>query len=416
MRSSTRGILAFVLVVALAGASHGAGAASAWRRHEQASTAPNLDSATDQMVRELFAPAAGAKGLAGRSTVRFSGMGWETEAGIAGTSGFGVRASEAVRRSLASQGVALAEPGSKGVGGTVLRGAFKLLKGGAQVSLALVDANTGRVLSEARRLLRPESYAGLVDRMLPPDAARALELTSLVRRSLGEGPSAFPIEITTDRGTHAAYFEGERLTLRLSAARDCWVRIFHVSGSERRLTLLYPNRSDTSAFLAAGTTIVAPSAGGGAIFEVAPPYGVDAIVALASETPFEDGEWVSGQLSARSPGDLASRGVQRAGDYLAAAEAGEDATRGVLARGLLVRHASPVANGAESGAALSTTAGPDASMPSAPSDSPGAPTPIAMDQFPAEAAIPGIRPPRSNSPLARATCFFTTLPRPDGVR
>lgn len=378
-----------------------------------APVAATLDDAATGMVRELFSPARGSKGVARRgAAVRFDGLGWESGAGTAGTSAFGLEASDAVRRSLAARGLAVAPPGAgdaaaKGVGGPVLRGAFQLLKGGAQLSLALVDANTGRVISEARRMLRPDSYGALAGRLLPPDATRVIELAKWIHQSVGDGRPPFRLDVVTDRGAHGAYFEGERLTLRVTAERDCWVRLFHVSGSERRLTLIYPNRSDTSAFLPAGVTLVAPSEGSGATFEVAPPYGVDAIVAFASTTPFEDGDWVATQLAGASSGELASRGVQRAGDYLAATDVSDDASRGVLARGLLVRHSAPAPS-----ADPRATAG---AVPEYPSPG-GGTAPLALDQFPAEATIPGARLQHSTSPLARATCFFTTLPRPEAGR
>ncbi len=407
MLPRSRFLLTFGLALSLALAPRCAVAGAA------PAPAATLDEAAAGMVREVFAASRGSKGVVRRgTTVRFEGLGWESGAGPAGTSAFGLEAGEAVRRSLAAQGLAVAPPGAagvgaKGVGGPVLRGAFQLLKGGAQLSLALVDANTGRVISEARRMLRPEAYGALAERLLPPDATRVVDLARWIRQSVGDGPPPFRLEVTTDRGAHGAYFEGERLTLRVTAERDCWVRLFHVSGSDRRLTLIFPNRSDTSAFLAAGMTQVAPSAGSGATFEVSPPYGVDAIVALASETPFEDGDWISTQLAGSGTGELASRGVQRAGDYLVVADGSDDASRGLLARGLLVRHAAsapPADPRADAGAV------PDYPAPGAGT------TPLALDQFPAEAAIPGARTQRSTSPLARATCFFTTLPRPGSGR
>jgi hypothetical protein len=169
----------------------------------------------------------------------------------------------------------------------------------------LVNAQTGQVLSEARRMLSPGALTSLpVDQYLPPGAGAARQLVQLVRESFAGGSSAFGLRISTDKGEQAAYYEGEALHVAVQADRDCYLRLYHISWSERALTLVFPNRNDRDSFVPAGSVKLIPSAGAGTTFEVSRPYGVDALIAVASAEPFDDDAWVNEQLGAPASGQV----------------------------------------------------------------------------------------------------------------
>jgi hypothetical protein len=288
------------------------------------------------------------------------------------------------------------------VGRQILRGAFQVLKTGVRLSLSVMDAQTGRVLSEAQRLLSPAALTGLAaDELAPPDAASAVQLAQLIEQSFGGATSGFRLSVSTDRGSNAAYLNGERLRVLVASDRDCHLRLYHVSWRDRTLTLVFPNRSEPDGFLPAGVARTIPAEDARAVFEVSPPYGVDAIVAVASEAPFADDAFVASALGtgAAAPGSIAyptDEGVEPAGEYLAAR--GIDSTRvhRALAKGLLVRHLEPdpAAAGAGDGSEYPTT------HPDPAPGSPGATIPEGSAPTPAEG--------RPNL-MARAACFFTTL-------
>lgn len=344
----------------------------------------------DSIVQTLLTRAAESAGNSGQpSGIRFVGVAWDAGDGTtAGTSELGLRIDDAVEGALVAQGAA-AEPGSKGVGGRVLRGAFRVMRTGVKLTLSVVDSQSGGILAEVQSLLKPSSLAGIAaDALLPPDHTNARMLAQLLQDTLGEAPAAFGIRVTTDRGENAAYFEGDRLHAFVEVDRDCYLRLYHISWGERALTLIFPNRSELNSFLPAGSRRQIPDDLNGAVFEVAKPYGVDAIVAVASTQPFADDVQVTAHLNggpsvvpsvgSAPAGSGAPGGPVAAGAYLTQPDVSESQARGVFARGLIVRHQDPAPAG---------VVPPDPS-PWSPSGAP-----------PEQPA------------LARAVCYFTTLPR-----
>jgi hypothetical protein len=278
-----------------------------------------LEREVDGLVRQLLAsPGAKPGHTMPADALRYEGMAWESGPdGPVGTSGLGVRLDGAVKGALASRGIAPAtgpSVGSKGIGGTLLRGSFHVLKSGVGLTLSLVNSQTGQVLSEARRMLSPGALTSLpVEQYLPPGAGNARQLVQLVRESFAGGSSAFGLRISTDKGEQAAYYEGEALHVSVQADRDCYLRLYHISGSERALTLVFPNRNDRNSFVPAGSVKLIPSAGAGTTFEVSKPYGVDALIAVASAEPFDDDAWVNEQLGA-PPGGTPQSGSGSSGE------------------------------------------------------------------------------------------------------
>ncbi len=389
-----------------------------------------LQKQVDALVGQLFSGPLARSGAI-RGTIRFDGVAWDTGEGVAaGTSRLGLDLDDALKGALAERRMDVATgslAGSKGIGSTLLRGGFKVLKSGVQLSLALVDANTGRVISKAQRVMSANSLAGVAqEELLPPDATNARLLARLVTGSLGGATAAGGLRLSTDRGTQAAYAEGDTLHVLVESDRDCYVRLYHISWSDRALTLVFPNRSDRDSYLPAGTLKSIPAEGTGVVFEVSKPYGVDALVAISSATPFDDDAAVTAGLAgaAALPLSGAAKGVSRVGDYLARQGVSAAQARGVLAKGLFVRlpesgsSAEAVAEPAYVPEPAAPPAGAETITPEA-APQPADPEAPAVQTSPQEA--PRDPPPTSlsppppvapgNSPLARAVCYFTTLPR-----
>lgn len=402
-----------------------------------AAASPAFARTIDAMISELFGTSSGSKGVRRSGPVQFEGAAWQSGSGAAGTSHFGLQMDRAVTDALAARhieshsGTVL---GSKGVGGNVLRGGFKLLKGGMHVSLSLVDANSGRVISEVRRMLSRESLTGLaMDHLIPPDAGNARALAQLVSQSLGGGASEFRLQVTTNRGPQGAFFEDDALRLSVQADRDCYLRLYHISWNDRTLTMIFPNQGDRDSFLPAGAPRQFPSPGSTAEFVVSKPYGVDAIIAIASSTPFEDDAWVSSQWAssadtpAESPAQpsapapavapvpeaptapdagLESRGVVRSGPYLATEHTTEARARDILAKGLIVRQGGAArpstASRASAGGSVAQAA-PSNEFSGNLQEGTGRTEPVTPAPRPATGAAKGM--------LAKASCYYTTLPK-----
>lgn len=367
----------------------------------------------DSMVAELLASDAAKRKLqSAGQRVSFEGMAWDAGAGqSAGTSPLGLRLGDAVGSALERRRIGETPgdgPATRGIGGAILKGAFGSVGSAVGVVLSMVDANSGRVVSEVRRRLDPNALVDLgMNELLPPNAQDAKLLARLVSSSIGSGAQPFKLKVRTVRGANAAYFEGDRLQVEVEADRDCHLRLYHVSWTDKRLTLIFPNRSEPESRIAGSASVRVPADGSAAVFEVARPYGVDAIVAIASEQPFEDEATVSERLArevltteptseseaptATEPAQDAAPeaapevapeladGLQPAGEFLSEPGVDEARTRGVLTRGLVVRHQAepfvgPGSTGSESTGLAATPVG-------------------------------------DRGPVARAVCYFTTLPR-----
>lgn len=356
----------------------------------------------DAMVHDLLSNESARRQLGvAAGPVVLDGVAWEYEPGrIAGTSALGVQLRAGFDRALTQRGITVSDSlvRTRGIAGTLIKGAFRVVGGTVRVALSMVDANSGRIVSQAVQTLRETDLVGLgIDQILPPGSEDAKLLAQLLGGVLGSESQPFAITLRTRRGTQAAYFEGEPLQVLIESERDCYLRLYHISWTDKRLTLIFPNRSEPVGFMTGGTVIQVPAEGSGAIFEVGRPYGVDAIVAVASESPFDDESLVrstleTGEAAENSAGnaadaesdasgtdDAGDTGPERVGDFLSEGTVDGARAQAVLTRGLFVRH-EPTTGG-DATAAGGTTA----------LQSPGLPD-------------------RSRQ-VAHAVCYFTSLPR-----
>jgi hypothetical protein len=283
------------------------------------------------------------------------------------------------------------------------------------------------VITQAQRMLSTAVLGGAsVGDLLPPDAQNARLLARLLAGSFGGAPTTGGLRVSTDRGAQAAYAEGETLQVLVESDRDCYLRLYHISWSERALTLVFPNRSDLDSYLPAGTLKSVPAEGTGVVFEVSKPYGVDALIAISSAEPFEDEALVATGLggAAAMPWSGTARGVTRAGNYLARQGISEAQAQGVLAKGLLVRLPAtelpgatdvapePEGNTAMPEAVPEETAPAELQPPSEPEVIPEQSYPPNTSPAPPQTVSPPVSPGvLGRSSLARAVCYYTTLPR-----
>ena len=116
--------------------------------------------------------------------------------------------------------------------------------------------------------------------------------------------TALDVRVWTDRdssGTQTPnYLPGERIRLYTSVNQDAYVYLFNVD-PQGQVDLILPNRYAGGAnFLKANTTKVFPDAQDGFTFDIAAPYGLNKVLAVASRTPLDLGQiatFKSGQNS-----------------------------------------------------------------------------------------------------------------------
>ncbi|UCH82633.1 MAG: DUF4384 domain-containing protein [Candidatus Latescibacterota bacterium] len=272
-----------------------------------------IDSVVQSMVDDLYAKArqSGAKGVQTKY-IRFEGIAWESPDGdIAGTSTVGAYLGGRVERALSEKSTVLSPEDSdqaKGFWGTIVRGSYKVGKAGVRVVLRMADKSSGSVISEVSRELGLEAFPGLSkSELLPPVSGEAQALGALISRALGGSESDFALRLSTDQGNYGSYVEGENLTIFLESDKDCHVRVYHVSMSDRKMALIFPNRSEQDGFLRAGQVRAVPGAMQDYAITVTKPYGVDAIFAVASLEPFGDEEalragWAKAEAASREKG------------------------------------------------------------------------------------------------------------------
>ena len=378
-------------------------------------SAKALAAEIDSLVAQALAASKQAtRGLGSSGPIAFDGVAWETGEGVdAGTSPVGTELSDAIRTSLAQHGVSteVAGVGARGLGvGRILKGGFRLLKSGLELSLVVSDASglpVGRVSKILTNVVGLSSGAMHLEEVLPPDSENLKGLVRLMRKTVLAGHSQFPLRVSTDRGNHPAYLVGEQLHVLVQADHDCYVRLYHVDWSGKELTLIFPNREDRDSRLIAGTRKRFPADGTGVVFEVSEPAGVDAIVAIASERPFEDERVVASELAEPGGGSASqSRGITSAGPYLVAEGVSDERAKDILSRGLIVKLPAAGTVPRREAARTSTNGDSSQTTDAVPDSSSTAGGNVSATSQSVRASSPS-----EPAPLARAVCFFTTLRR-----
>jgi hypothetical protein len=80
------------------------------------------------------------------------------------------------------------------------------------------------------------------------------------------------------------YFDGDTMTISLYASRDCWFKVYHIDVNNQ-MRLIYPNQTDKNNALKANIECVIPD---NSAFVLGAPYGEETILAVFSNTPFDN--------------------------------------------------------------------------------------------------------------------------------
>jgi hypothetical protein len=101
---------------------------------------------------------------------------------------------------------------------------------------------------------------------------------------------AFKVSITPLKGQGADYHDGESIRFRVTASRDCYIKVIYLSsngtaGETKINTLLFPNVHDRSNFIRAGQPTIIGKMGE---LVAQKPYGKDIVTVVASLSQFTD--------------------------------------------------------------------------------------------------------------------------------
>lgn len=113
------------------------------------------------------------------------------------------------------------------------------------------------------------------DRMVPLSAAQ----------------TAIPlqVEVWTDRGTGSVYSEGEEVHVMARVNKDAFLRLYYTDANNQ-VVQIFPNRYRADGWIRGGQVVTIPSSEDRFAFQVKPPFGVEAVTALASLKPFAASE------------------------------------------------------------------------------------------------------------------------------
>ncbi|GGM13102.1 DUF4384 domain-containing protein [Deinococcus aerophilus] len=127
-------------------------------------------------------------------------------------------------------------------------------------------------------------------------------------------PGDLKVRVWTDRDVSGqkipAYTPGDRIRLYASVSQDAYVYLFNVDPSGQ-VDLILPNRYQGGAnFVKANAVKVFPAAGDPFTFDIAAPYGVNKVLALASKTPLKLDQIATFKAQNNSFADVQVKGQQ----------------------------------------------------------------------------------------------------------
>ncbi|MBZ9752932.1 DUF4384 domain-containing protein [Deinococcus sp. HMF7620] len=142
-------------------------------------------------------------------------------------------------------------------------------------------------------------------------AAPTLSAQSII---VNPAPTSLSVKVWTDRDTSGAatpnYAPGEKIRLFTQVNQDAYVYLFNVDPSGQ-VDLILPNRFQGGAnFLKANAVKVFPAAGDPFTFDIAAPYGVNKVLALASLKPLNLDQIATFKSQQNSFADVNVKGQQ----------------------------------------------------------------------------------------------------------
>jgi hypothetical protein len=168
----------------------------------------------------------------------------------------------------------------------VLHGDHVVTSRGVSVRLKLLDAATAKPLASAETLvpqaLVPTSYPAQVT-----NAQMVKENTAALETLGAQTAEQMHVQVWTDRGGGASYYEGEKILVYVRVSQPSYLRLYYID-ADNNIIQIFPNAYHRQDRLRAGEALPIPAPGYGFHFAVTPPFGVEQIAAIVSNAPFPE--------------------------------------------------------------------------------------------------------------------------------
>lgn len=165
----------------------------------------------------------------------------------------------------------------------IITGEFMLTGDTVYVTLRLVSESDGRILRPSNFTLSAADLKKDGVEIMPAgvDPDKLIEEDKIIIPPTPPA-NAFKIEAWPDSDTHT-YMVGDSMRINLLSSRDCYVKVYHIDVN-RKMQLLFPNRSERDNLLRANTPTIIPK--GMVSIIVEKPLGRESIWVMASTVQF----------------------------------------------------------------------------------------------------------------------------------
>ncbi|MCD6405839.1 MAG: DUF4384 domain-containing protein [Planctomycetes bacterium] len=185
-----------------------------------------------------------------------------------------------------------------------------------RVSAELVEVATAEVVANVSVTMDAKTLPVTIDEkeLAAADAlAGKLQVVeNAVTETGGEASNAAEIRVWTADG-RTVYSQGEKIVFSFRSDRDCYLRLFNIRLDGSAL-MIFPNEFQRESLIKGGVTYRIPDADAPFQFLVTPPYGPEAVLALATTSRQSSGVLTRGLPgpveSSGSPFCLVPRGVE----------------------------------------------------------------------------------------------------------
>jgi len=176
--------------------------------------------------------------------------------------------------------------------------------GRVRLSAELVEVATARTLSSCAVTVEAGSLPVPLDEEELAAAGRLVGQLGVVEQAVtetaGDDSGGPKIRVWTADG-RSVYHEGEKITFCFRSDRDCFLRLFNVR-PDGSAVMIFPNAYRSEAHIEGGKTYRIPDEDMSFEFQVTPPYGPEAVLALATASAEQSGVLTRG-LSGATAGE-----------------------------------------------------------------------------------------------------------------
>lgn len=170
-----------------------------------------------------------------------------------------------------------------GADAVLLADAYRMTNDNVKLVMKLLEVGTGKVLGSGQYTINKTALN------FPLEVENSALLARIEKEFEDIIPKKpdFKLEIWSDRGDDATYFEGEEVTFNVVSEKDAYIYLFHCD-SEGNAQLLYPSSKGDDNYVKAGKVCVIPPPSWGFKLEAGEPFGAEYLIAVASQNKIED--------------------------------------------------------------------------------------------------------------------------------